>query len=100
MREGRTRGPGGTVFLQDLFAGVDAKVPAGAAQLDVRALVVDSRRAVQGALFAALPGANADGAEFAAQAVGRGAAAVLASRQLDLRVPVVIAANPRRAFSL
>ena len=88
------------MLLQDLFAGIDAKVPAGAAQVDVRALAVDSRRAVPGALFAALPGVNADGAQFAAQAVARGAASVLAARQLEVGVPVVIAANPRRAFSL
>jgi len=61
---------------------------------------VDSRRAAPGALFAALPGVNADGAGFAAQAVERGAAAVLASRPLELKVPVVISPNPRRAFSI
>jgi UDP-N-acetylmuramoyl-L-alanyl-D-glutamate--2,6-diaminopimelate ligase len=87
------------VLLRDLFAGVDADVPAGAAQVDVRALSVDSRRAGPGALFAALPGVNADGAQFAAQAASRGAAAVLASRPLDLVIPVVTAKNPRRAFS-
>ena len=88
------------MLLRDLFAGVEATVPAGAAQVDVRALAVDSRRAGPGALFAALPGVNADGAQFAAQAVERGAAAVLASRPLPVAAPVVIAANPRRAFSL
>jgi UDP-N-acetylmuramoyl-L-alanyl-D-glutamate--2,6-diaminopimelate ligase len=87
------------VLLRDLFSGVDADVPAGAAQVDVRALSVDSRRAGPGALFAALPGVNADGAQFAAQAASRGAAAVLASRPLDLAIPVVTAKNPRRAFS-
>jgi UDP-N-acetylmuramoyl-L-alanyl-D-glutamate--2,6-diaminopimelate ligase len=87
------------VLLRDLFAGVDADVPAGAAQVDVRALSVDSRRAGPGALFAALPGVNADGAQFAAQAAARGAVAVLASRPLDLAIPVVTARNPRRAFS-
>ena len=88
------------VLLRDLFAGVDANVPPTAAQVEVRALAVDSRRAAPGTLFAALPGVNADGALFAAQAVARGAAAVLASRPLELKAPVVVAANPRRAFSL
>ncbi len=88
------------MLLEDLFAGVDATLPPGAAAVDVRALAVDSRRAAPGTLFAALPGVNADGAQFAAEAVGRGAAAVLASRPLQLAVPVVIAENPRRAFSL
>ncbi len=88
------------MLLRDLFAGVDAAVPPDAAQVEVRALAVDSRRAAPGSLFAALPGVQADGAQFAAQAVGRGAAAVLSSRPLQVPAPVVIAANPRRAFSL
>jgi len=88
------------VLLRELFTGVDAVVPPGAAEVEVRALAVDSRRAAPGALFAALPGVNADGAGFAAQAVERGAAAVLASRPLKLNVPVVISPNPRRAFSI
>src|SRR5205085_5184094 len=45
-------------------------------------------------------GVNADGADFAAQAVGRGAVAVLAARRLELPTPVVVASDPRRAFSL
>ena len=88
------------MLLRELFTGVDAVVPPGAAEVEVRALAVDSRRAAPGALFAALPGVNADGAGFAAQAVARGAAAVLASRPLELNVPVVISPNPRRAFSI
>jgi UDP-N-acetylmuramoyl-L-alanyl-D-glutamate--2,6-diaminopimelate ligase len=88
------------VLLRDLFLGVDAQVPAGAADVDVRALAVDSRKAAAGSLFAALPGVNADGADFAAQAVARGAVAVLAARPLDLPAPVVVASDPRRAFSL
>ncbi len=88
------------MLLRELFTGVDAVVPPGAAEVEVRALAVDSRRAAPGALFAALPGVNADGAGFAAQAVERGAAAVLASRPLELKVPVVISPNPRRAFSI
>ncbi len=46
--------------------------------LAVTAVVADSRRVVPGTVFVALPGAHADGAAFIAQAVERGAAAVLA----------------------
>jgi len=88
------------VLLRDLFLGVDAQVPQAAADVDVRSLAVDSRRVGPGSLFAALPGVNADGTDFAAQAVGRGAVAVLASRRLELPAPVVVASDPRRAFSL
>jgi UDP-N-acetylmuramoyl-L-alanyl-D-glutamate--2,6-diaminopimelate ligase len=53
-----------------------------------------------GDLYAALPGARRHGAEFAAQAVGAGAAAVLtdpAGRLLigDVPVPVLVAEDPR-----
>lgn len=88
------------MLLRELFAGVEAEVPETAASVEVRALAVDSRRASPGALFAALPGVNMDGAQFAAQAVEKGASAVLADRPLALPVPVVTAGNPRKAFSL
>ncbi|PPK95239.1 UDP-N-acetylmuramoyl-tripeptide--D-alanyl-D-alanine ligase [Kineococcus xinjiangensis] len=47
-------------------------------------VVVDSRLAVPGALFVALPGERTDGAEHAAAAVAAGARAVLAQRPVDL----------------
>ncbi len=43
-------------------------------------VVIDSRQAEPGALFAALPGERADGHDFAPQAVVAGATAVLATR--------------------
>ena len=43
-------------------------------------VVIDSREARPGALFAALPGERVDGHDFAAAAVSAGAVAVLASR--------------------
>jgi UDP-N-acetylmuramoyl-L-alanyl-D-glutamate--2,6-diaminopimelate ligase len=88
------------VKLGELFAGIEATVPPGAAGVDVRALAVDSRRVTPGALFAALPGVSADGAEYAPQAVAKGAAAVLAQRPLQPGAPVVVAPNARKAFSV
>jgi len=51
-------------------------------------VVIDSRQAEPGSLFAALPGTRADGHEFAPQAVAAGAAAVLATRPAG--VPALI----------
>jgi UDP-N-acetylmuramoyl-tripeptide--D-alanyl-D-alanine ligase len=51
-------------------------------------VVVDSRLAVPGALFVALPGEHADGHDFARAAVVSGAVAVLAGRELE--VPCVV----------
>ena len=56
-----------------------------------RSVVIDSRQAGPGALFAALPGERADGHDFAAAAAGRGAVAVLASRPVG--VPALISAD-------
>ncbi len=49
-----------------------------AAALDICGITADSRRVAPGYLFAAIPGLSADGRAFIAEAVSRGAAAVLA----------------------
>src|SRR5713101_6810135 len=81
------------VRLPELFTGIDVRLPPRAEEVDVRALAVDSRKVGPGALFAALQGVVADGADFAPQAVERGAAAVLSDRVLE------VAPDARRAFS-
>jgi len=53
------------------------------------AVVIDSRSAGPGALFAALPGQRVDGLDFAPQAVAAGAAAVLATRPAGVPTLVV-----------
>ena len=49
-----------------------------AAALEIAGITADSRRVAPGYLFAALPGSRADGRAFIAEAVARGAVAVLA----------------------
>ncbi len=49
---------------------------------------IDSRTLEPGQLFVAIRGKRFDGHDFAAQAVARGAAGVVAERDLGLRVPV------------
>src|SRR5882762_4211521 len=88
------------VRLPELFTGIDVRLPPRAEEVDVRALAVDSRKVGPGALFAALKGVVADGAEFAPQAVMRGAAAVLSDRELDVSpASLIVAPDARRAFS-
>jgi UDP-N-acetylmuramoyl-L-alanyl-D-glutamate--2,6-diaminopimelate ligase len=53
-------------------------LPAGVADLRAGGLAYDSRRVIPGSVFVALRGQHADGAAFAAQAVARGAAVVVA----------------------
>lgn len=63
--------------LADVAALVGAPVPEGAEGLVVTGVVLDSRRARPGDLYAALPGARTHGARFAEQAAALGAAALL-----------------------
>jgi UDP-N-acetylmuramoyl-tripeptide--D-alanyl-D-alanine ligase len=53
----------------------------------------DSRLVEPGSIFFALPGEHTDGALFAPAAVGNGAALVVAERELDLPVPVIVVAD-------
>jgi UDP-N-acetylmuramoyl-L-alanyl-D-glutamate--2,6-diaminopimelate ligase len=72
--------------------------PAGSVLLT--GCTLDSRAVQPGDLYAALPGAHAHGAQFAAAAVAAGAVAVLtdpagAARCADVDVPVVVVDDPR-----
>ena len=92
--------------LTDLleFAG-DAALPLSI-DPDITGITADSRLVRPGALFVALSGSKADGRSFAADAVTRGAAAVLtdagsaAALAQELAVPVFGDANPRRRLAL
>jgi UDP-N-acetylmuramoyl-L-alanyl-D-glutamate--2,6-diaminopimelate ligase len=67
----------------------------------ISGITADSRKVQAGWLFAALPGAKADGKSFVPQALARGAAAVIASEELPgLASPVVKVGDPRRAYAL
>jgi UDP-N-acetylmuramoyl-tripeptide--D-alanyl-D-alanine ligase len=64
-------------------------------------VVIDSRQAVPGALFAALPGERVDGHDYAAAAAANGAAAILAARPLPgAGAPVIVVADVTLALGL
>jgi UDP-N-acetylmuramoyl-L-alanyl-D-glutamate--2,6-diaminopimelate ligase len=67
---------------------------------EVTALTMSSGEVGPGAAFFAIPGAVHDGWTFIPEAVGRGAAAVVAEREtLGLAVPQLIVANARHAVA-
>ncbi len=77
--------------LAEIAAAIGAPLPDGAGGVAVLRAVADSRQARPGDLFACLPGGKADGHDFAAGAVARGASAVLAARPLpDVAAPVLV----------
>ena len=91
--------------LADVLAEIDAdlQVSPGRGELEISALSADSRAVEPGCLFAALPGAKADGSQFVAAAVARGAVAVLARHGVNITVPDAIAVlrtqEPRQALA-
>ncbi len=78
--------------------------PAGLPPVAVTGLTADSRAVAPGFLFAALPGGTVDGRRFIADAVQRGAAAVLAPLGTEWPPgvpprPMIQDAEPRRALA-
>ncbi|MVA55350.1 UDP-N-acetylmuramoyl-L-alanyl-D-glutamate--2,6-diaminopimelate ligase [Agrobacterium vitis] len=67
--------------------------------VEITGLTADSRKVEQGMLFVALQGVKADGARFVADAVARGAAAVLSGSHLDIAVPALVTDQPRHALA-
>ncbi len=77
--------------------------PAGVGRIEITGITADSRQVAPGFLFAALPGSQADGAQFIPDALERGAAAVLGPRTLTPGiagyVPVLRSDDPRHTLS-
>lgn len=70
------------------------------ADVAISSVVDDNRRVTPGALFVAYPGVEVDGHRFIADAVQRGAAAVVCERLQDgLSVPQVIVPSGRQALA-
>lgn len=68
--------------------------------LEIEGLTADSREVGPGFLFAAFAGEKTDGTRFVADAVRRGAVAVLAERPLEAAVPVFVGEDARRCLAL
>ena len=89
--------------LQSLV-GPEISTAAAVGPVDILGITADSRQVKPGWLFAAIPGAKADGTSFVPEAIAKGASAILAKMGADVAVPpgvvVLTAAEPRRALAL
>jgi UDP-N-acetylmuramoyl-L-alanyl-D-glutamate--2,6-diaminopimelate ligase len=70
----------------------------GPEDVEITGLAYSSRNVVPGALFFCVRGFTADGHDFAADAVERGAAAIVCERPLGLAVPEVVVRDARAAM--
>src|SRR3984893_6751303 len=90
--------------LRELFQGLDAEMPAGPGNLEIRQVACDSRKVQPGALFFALHGAKADGNTFVHEAVKRGAVAIASEEPAAASRPAGVAwirvADARKALAI
>jgi UDP-N-acetylmuramoyl-L-alanyl-D-glutamate--2,6-diaminopimelate ligase len=85
--------------LERVIAALAPRDVIGHAAVQLTDLAYDAREVTPGALFFCVPGERFDGHDFAAEAVARGAAALVVERPLDLDVPQIVVESTRRAMA-
>jgi UDP-N-acetylmuramoyl-L-alanyl-D-glutamate--2,6-diaminopimelate ligase len=85
--------------LERLAPALDPVQVLGSTAVEVHDLAYDARMVAPGALFFCVPGARADGHDFAGDAVAGGAVALVVERELDVAVPQIVVADARAAMA-
>jgi UDP-N-acetylmuramoyl-L-alanyl-D-glutamate--2,6-diaminopimelate ligase len=88
-----------SIDLETLSLAIGAARSGSGVSVEISDLSYDSRRAGPGTLFFCVPGLKSDGHEFAAEAVSRGASALVVERELGLPVPQLLVADARLAMA-
>jgi UDP-N-acetylmuramoyl-L-alanyl-D-glutamate--2,6-diaminopimelate ligase len=86
--------------LERLIAALAPDAVLGRQSVDVRDLAYDARAVTPGAAFFAVPGARADGHDFAAEAVANGAIALVVERDVGLEVPQLVVSDARASMAV
>ena len=84
--------------LERLIAALAPTDVVGGAAVEIRDLAYDAREVPRGSLFFCIRGATADGHDFAADAVKRGAVGLVVERPLELDVPQLVVPSVRAAM--
>ncbi|MCM3587091.1 UDP-N-acetylmuramoyl-L-alanyl-D-glutamate--2,6-diaminopimelate ligase [Mesobacillus maritimus] len=86
--------------LHKLLESLGPFVDAQGENPDITSIENDNRKVEQGSLFICIKGYTVDGHDFAKSAVENGAVAVLAERELNLNVPVIVVKNTHRSMAV
>jgi UDP-N-acetylmuramoyl-L-alanyl-D-glutamate--2,6-diaminopimelate ligase len=86
--------------LEGLIAALAPSDVVNRAPVEVRDLAYDARAVTPGALFFCVPGARADGHDFASDAIERGAVGLVVERALELAVPQLVVPDARAAMAI
>ncbi|MCT2538062.1 UDP-N-acetylmuramoyl-L-alanyl-D-glutamate--2,6-diaminopimelate ligase [Aquibacillus koreensis] len=68
--------------------------------LDISGIAIDHRKVEPGNIFVCLKGFTVDGHNYADQAINNGAVAVLAEKDLDVHVPLIVVSDTKRALAM
>lgn len=89
------------MYLKDLIRPLTIYRATGDLNIEITGIEVDSRQVKPGDLFIALRGFTVDGHEYIAQAVEKGAAAVLVEQSIsNLSIPVIEVKDTRKALAI
>lgn len=93
-----THSPARTTSIRHLARAADGRL-VGDGDVRISGITYDSRQVQPGDLFAALPGSDFDGHDYIERAIEQGAAAILAEREVDVAVPVIVSPDSRAALA-
>lgn len=86
--------------LKELASQLAVSRLVGDDRINITGLQTDSRKVNPGDLFICIPGFAVDGHDYAGKAVERGAVALVAEREMQLGVPVLIVKDARYAMAV
>ena len=72
----------------------------GSDQIEITALINDSRKVEEGAAFVCISGAVSDGHRFAAEVAGKGAAALIVEKEVEVSGSVTVIKVPDTRYAL
>ncbi len=84
--------------LERLIGALAPTEVVGDGALEIRELAYDAREVPRDSLFFCVPGARADGHDFAGEALAQGAAALVVERRLELDAPQLVVPSVRAAM--
>jgi UDP-N-acetylmuramoyl-L-alanyl-D-glutamate--2,6-diaminopimelate ligase len=86
--------------LEEAITALEPREIVGGGPVELADLAYDAREVTSGALFFCVRGAKADGHDFAAEAVERGAVALVVERPLDIAVPQLVVSDSRAGMAV
>ncbi|TRZ75611.1 MAG: UDP-N-acetylmuramoyl-L-alanyl-D-glutamate--2,6-diaminopimelate ligase [Chitinophagaceae bacterium] len=90
-------------LLQDILFGVSLREVVGSTQLSIKDIQIDSRKVQEGSVFVAIKGMQADGHEFIATAIQKGAVAIVCEQLpsfLQEGVVFIVVANAQESVAV